>query len=100
MSWYYENELGDHNLVQVYLMSCYLYEHLCCQVIDDSEFDELCQLIDLSWDDIDHPHKHLIDRDALDSATASYLQEDDFTSMIKGAAIRWLKTYTNEEPLI
>lgn len=94
----YVDHVDTHNLVQVYLMSCYLYEHKHLQVLDDDEFDAVCQWLDEEWDDIDHVHKHIIDREALSTSTASYLREDDFPNMVKGAAMAWYSEFGTGTP--
>lgn len=86
-------EVNLHNLVQVYLMSCYLYEHRGLQVLDDEEFDEVCKWLDEEWEEIDHPHKSLINRDYLSTSSGFYLSEDDFPNRIKGAALHWHKNH-------
>lgn len=50
--------------VQAYLMSCYAYEELAAPFLTDAEFDQLGQHIAKEWDNIEHRHKHLIDRDS------------------------------------
>jgi hypothetical protein len=95
VSLFYKYHLGGHNLVAVYLMSCYLYEHEADSVLDDREFDKLCTRIYLDWEEISHPHKWLIDRESLTTSTASYLRREDFPAIITGAAHAWLKEFNN-----
>lgn len=50
--------------VAVYLMSCYAYEELDAPFLTDAEFDALGRYIEAHWDELEHRHKHLIDRDS------------------------------------
>lgn len=75
-------------------MSAWLYERMDSPVLPDSVYDSLCRFIYDNWDLIKHRHKNLINKEML-LVTASQLEFDKWPSIIKGAAIHWLKE--NEE---
>lgn len=71
-------ELIDKNknlLVPWYLMAAFMYETEDDPIISDHVWDEICVRLMNEWDDIEHFHKHLIEKDSLESGTASYLKE-------------------------
>ena len=57
------NNISINRLVPIYLMSSYLYYELDKNDLTDSQFDYLCKKILDNWDNINHMHKHLIDKD-------------------------------------
>lgn len=61
-------------LVPWFLMAAFAYEELDDPFLTDSGYDWICRELDARWDAIDHRHKHLIDRAALRTGTASYLK--------------------------
>lgn len=69
-----------------WLMASYLYYHCDVSILSDAYFDDLSEWLDRSWGDIDHFHKHLIDREALSAGTAFYLREDDYPLRTRRAA--------------
>lgn len=78
-----------------YLMAGYAYEVLDAPIITDEEWDQLCRFVKDNWDAAQkHPHGHLIDPEALDSATAGYLKEDYLPSLTKSAALRLSRAYS------
>jgi len=52
-------------IVPWYLISCYAYYHLGTAILSDAFFDALALQLHESYDSLDHPHKHLIDRDSI-----------------------------------
>lgn len=73
-----------HMLVPYFLMASYLYYKRDVSLLSDARFDKLCTELDAEWDDVEHRHKHLIDRDALKAGTG--FQIADYPNMIIGAA--------------
>ena len=63
------NNISINRLVPIYLMSSYLYYELDKNVLTDSQFDYLCKKILDNWDNINHMHKHLIDKHNLKSVS-------------------------------
>ena len=80
------NNISINRLVPIYLMSSYLYYELDKNVLTDSQFDYLCKKILDNWDNINHMHKHLIDKDNLKSGRGYGLE---YTNLIKGASLNW-----------
>ena len=64
------------NPVGRYLVHSYIYYHLDNSVIADSEYDQMAKYILEHYDELDHPHKHLISKDALEAGTM-LLREDE-----------------------
>lgn len=56
-----------HLLVPHFLIHSYLYYVLDAPVVSDSTFDLIVSRLAAEWDDIEHPHKSLIDRSLLKS---------------------------------
>ena len=54
-------------LVPHFLIHSYLYYVCDWPIISDDAFDEIVKLLGEKWDDIQHPHKALIDRTLLKS---------------------------------
>jgi NAD-dependent DNA ligase len=77
------NKLTSEQLVAHYMMHSYLYYIEGTSVISDRSYDLLCQRLLAEWDDLHHPHKVLIDKQALSSGTGFYLKEEDYPSIAK-----------------
>jgi hypothetical protein len=71
-----------------WLMASYLYYHYDYSLLSDEYYDELCEYLKVNYSSLIHPHKHLIDSEALEAGTGFYLSEEQYPSMCKGAAIR------------
>ena len=54
-----------NNPIGKYLVHSYIYYQLDNSVISDGEYDKMAKHILENWDDLEHPHKHLISKDAL-----------------------------------
>lgn len=89
-------------LVPMYLMSNYLYldgpmlDKPVDTVLTDSQYDKVCVMLLRHWDEIDHPHKELIYKNSLVTATGSYLQ-NKLPKRIQLAALAWVKCGLTEE---
>lgn len=75
----------EQNPIPYYLMSCYLYYECSASIMEDTEFDHFSKWIFEHWDEIEHPDKHLIDKDGL-LGGGSHIKH---TNQIKGAALHW-----------
>ena len=64
----------------------YVMDH---PVISDSCFDEIVRRLGERWEDLEHPHKHLIDRGLLKSGF--YLQ---YPERVRWAALCLLEEFT------
>ena len=58
-----------NNPIGKYLVHSYLYYHLHTSRISDGEYDDLAKYILEHWDDLEHPHKHLLSKDMLEAGT-------------------------------
>jgi NAD-dependent DNA ligase len=73
-------------------MASYLYYNINIESpMSDEEYDILCKRLHNEWDEIEHPHKSLIDRDALKSGTGFYINK--YPTMVMGAALNWANSY-------
>jgi len=73
------------NPVGRYLVHSYIYYHLDNSVIADSEYDQMAKYILEHYDELDHPHKHLISKDALEAGTM-LLREDEYPAIVRDTA--------------
>lgn len=78
-----------------YLISSYLYYHRDAPILSDGRYDQLCQQLNERWDEIEHRHKHLIERDWLPAGTC-LLPLEAYPKITIGAAcqlagIEWPK---------
>jgi hypothetical protein len=71
-------------LVPHFLIHSYLYYVADAPIIEDATFDVLVKRLGEEWEAVEHPHKHLIDRDLL--KTGFYLE---YPGIVRGAA-EWL----------
>ena len=79
------------NPIAKYLMCAYAYYELDTPLISDTEFDMLAKEILDNWDNIEHMHKHLLNKDMLVAGT--YLGE--YPNMVKGAVGNYMKELNN-----
>ena len=87
------NQLSTNQLVSYYMMSSYIYyaaSSFLESPLDDTEYDALCKRLLDEWDDVDHPHKKLIDFNSLTAGTGFYLK--DYPTIVKNAAADWVKS--------
>ena len=72
-------------LVPYYLMFSYLYYEKNVSLIEDTEFDKLCQTLLEKYDNVEHMHKHLVSKEALTAGTGYDIV---YTNMIKDSAMK------------
>lgn len=82
---------NPNRLVPWYLMASYLYYQKDVSIISDAIFDGMCKRLLLTRPRVTHPHKHLIDIQALKAGTGYHIKEADYPGMCKGAALRLAK---------
>jgi len=80
-----------HNPIGVYLMSCYAYEGLDSPFLSDADFDQLGRFIEAFWDDLEHRHKHLIDRDRCAHTSGVNKPYHEWPLIILGATHQFTK---------
>jgi hypothetical protein len=73
-------------LVPYYLMSSYLYYEKNTQVLTDAEFDKVCFLLHEKWDEIDHPHKKIIEKENLLAQTGYNIE---YPNIVKLTSMDW-----------
>jgi len=74
-----------NHLIGQYLVHSYIYYQLDNSIISDGDYDNLAKQILENWDNIEHPHKHLISKDALQAGTF-LLPEDEYPTIVKDTA--------------
>ena len=57
------------NPIGRYLVHSYIYYHLDDSKISDGDYDKLAQYILENWDTLEHPHKHLLNKETLAAGT-------------------------------
>lgn len=57
--------LSNNCLVAHYLMHSYLYYGLDDPAISDSEYDDICKRLLYVYDELEHRHLHLVDKENL-----------------------------------
>ena len=78
-------EKNPNMLVPYYLMFSYLYYEKDISLIEDTEFDKLCQTLLEKYDSVEHMHKHLVSKEALTAGTGYDIV---YTNMIKDSAMK------------
>ena len=78
-------EKNPNMLVPYYLMFSYLYYEKNISLIEDTEFDKLCQTLLEKYDNVEHMHKHLVSKEALTAGTGYDIV---YTNMIKNSAMQ------------
>lgn len=78
-------------LVSHYLMASYCYYQQDCSPMSDEAFDYLCVRIERSYTRIEHPHKGLVDREALTAGTC-LLAEKKYPSRVR---LGWRQYYAS-----
>jgi hypothetical protein len=74
------SKLSINRYVPIYLMSCFAYYCLGEPFLLDSDHDTLCKHLYEEWDNVEHIHKHLVEREALLASTGS---EDPSTYLVR-----------------
>ena len=86
-------EIHPNRLVSYYCMSSYLYYEKQKNVLSDADYDTLCKRILKEWDNIEHPHKYKLSKEALAAGTGYTM---NYTNLIMDAAEKWLKEWEKE----
>lgn len=76
------NEMTNQHLVPYYLMASYLYYIRDMSLLSDTEYDKLCIRLDKEWDNLEHAHKYLIDRESLSSTTGFTIKNYPIISQV------------------
>jgi len=86
-------EIHPNRLVSYYCMSSYLYYEKQKNVLSDADYDTLCKRILKEWDNIEHPHKYKLSKEALKAGTGYTM---NYTNLIMDAAEKWLRLWEEE----
>ena len=78
-------EKNPNMLVPYYLMLSYLYYEKNISLIEDTEFDNLCQTLLEKYDSVEHMRKHLVSKESLTAGTGYDIV---YTNMIKNSAMQ------------
>ena len=76
-------------LVPYYLMHSYIYYVMGENIIKDTEYDRICNMLYKKWDKVDHFHKHLCNKESLIAGTGYDLV---YPERVKSAAIKLMET--------
>ena len=80
------DQLSSSQLVPHYLLSSYAYQFLHATYMTDEAYDKLCHRLHAEYDLAHHPHKTLIDKDALQATTGYYLKASQYPTIVRVAA--------------
>lgn len=73
-------------LVPWYLMASWMYYARDLSLVTDGFYDELCKTLDLYWDDVEHAHKHVVDRASVAAGTGYGVTTDRCPLTTRAAA--------------
>jgi NAD-dependent DNA ligase len=80
--------LRPAQLVTFYLMASYLYYHHDVSLMEDAEYDKICQRLAREWDQVEHTHKWCVERAALTAGTGFQMRREDYPTITINAAIQ------------
>ena len=66
-------------------MFSFLYYEKDINLIEDTEFDQMCKTLLDKYDDLEHMHKHLVSKSDLTAGTGYGIK---YTEMIKQSAMK------------
>ncbi|QSY98587.1 hypothetical protein J2J97_32300 (plasmid) [Rhizobium bangladeshense] len=68
------------------MMASLLYYHADVSILTDGFFDRLAREVEANWTELKHPHKPLIDREALKAGSLYNLKIENYPKSVRGAA--------------
>ena len=72
-------------LVPWFLIAAWAYYVGDVPLLSDAMFDEICRALDAEWNDVEHRHKHLVDRSWLAAGTC-LLARNLYPASVRGAS--------------
>ena len=81
-------KMHPNQLISWFMIASYAYYRLDLNVMSDYDFDFLVERIKSNWENIDHPHKNLIEKTNLDVSSGYDIK---FPKMVVGATMDYLK---------
>ena len=79
-------ELSRELAIPHLLLASYLYYLMDVSIFSDERYDLLCKQVYMWWDELNHYHKYLIDKDSLKAGSLYYLKEEDYPTITKHRA--------------
>ena len=73
-------------LCAFFLVHSYLYYNVNMSLLDDAVFDYLCRRLYENFEQFEHMHKHLLDKEALQAGTGFYLKTKDYPRIVRSIA--------------
>lgn len=69
-------------LLHHYLLASLLYYHYDESPFEDHGYGRICERLYECYDAFEHPHKHIVEKDALTAKTGFYIKFDDYPSIV------------------
>lgn len=82
---------GKRYPVGKYLVASFLYYQCDFSIMGDDEYDQICKQLFENFDDIDHPHKHLLDKEALKAGSGFQLRYNQYPLIVQSTAFSYLE---------
>lgn len=76
------------NPISAYLIHSYLYYVCDMSIISDAEYDAICAELLARFDEIEHKHKHLLDKDALRAGSGFHIPTQNYPTVCRDIAMR------------
>ena len=83
------SDLSLGQLLQIWMMSSFLYYEKDMNVIDDATFDLISKVLLEGFDSFEHQHKFLLEKEALAAGTGAFIREARYPKMVVGGAWAW-----------
>ena len=84
-------KMSHGQLIHHYLLSSFSYYILHSSPMQDEAFDWLCKELLDNYDNIDHTHKHYVDKEALKAGTAYHMKESDYPLIVQHGAEHYIR---------
>lgn len=75
------------NPISAYLIHSYLYYVMDAPVVDDAQYDQICVELLEKFDELKHPHKHLLDKEALRAGSGYHIATMDYPLIVRNMAM-------------
>lgn len=79
-------ETSPNMAIPWFLMASWLYYHADVSLLTDALYDELAAGIDEFWDQLEHRHKVIIDRDSLKAGTLFAVPDEAYPTLLVSSA--------------
>lgn len=77
-------DANPNMLVPYYLLLSYIYYEQDESITSDGFYDDVCSSLRKKWNNVEHRHKHLVDKSTLKSGSGFYLH-GKFPGIVKGS---------------